>query len=150
VIRASLLVDIRFDSTLTIGEDTLFLAEVLLKCDKICSVHDRYYYYFISEKSAYHSEFSRNKFDEIVAWERLCKHWNNENASVVAYAYRMQWLWKRYRTVTDFKKHCMKDIKYRYKKVKLQVVRYYIKNGLWDKGLKVFVYDFIFKLSAVL
>lgn len=69
----SLLKGLKFDADLYVGEDTLFLARVLDRCDKYAYIPEELYCYVIYESSACHGDFDKKKFTEITAWKKVGK-----------------------------------------------------------------------------
>lgn len=70
--------DIRFDTDLKIGEDTLFLAKCIRSAQVIVCLDKALYYYFINEDSVTSGKYSRKKLDELLAWKRICNVFQEE------------------------------------------------------------------------
>lgn len=70
--RASVVRDLRFDTSLYVGEDTLFFYSAVLRCKKIKFISGSYYHYQIFDESATHGSFNDKKFTEIYAWQKVC------------------------------------------------------------------------------
>lgn len=71
--KKSMIGDIRFESNIYIGEDTLFVARVLEKCNKIYNFEEAFYHYFQSEKSAIRSPYNDKKKTVYVAYSEISK-----------------------------------------------------------------------------
>ena len=68
--RRELIGDLRFES-LTIGEDALFVTELLKRCTR-CAVSDALVtHYYIYNGSSMHREFSLRRLDHLTAWLRI-------------------------------------------------------------------------------
>lgn len=141
--------DTYFPTDLTVGEDTFFLAQIIKKSNNICSLNESLYYYSFVENSVYHSEFSEKRYDEIIAWERICEVFDYKNKSAIAYAQRMQLIWKKYRKSYAFNKKIMKDLYDRYKKIGRNLMPYYISNKRFLNAIKTLTYIFLFKMYAL-
>lgn len=60
--KASFISDLRFNTSFKIGEDTLFMSQVLNKNPAITYIDTPLYYYYQRQESAMHSGFDNNKF----------------------------------------------------------------------------------------
>lgn len=69
--KKSIIKDIRFDSTLYVGEDTYFYAQVLKRAKLICYMSERLYYYRIHTASITHRKFQEKQFTEADAWDKV-------------------------------------------------------------------------------
>lgn len=72
----SAVAQIRFRPDLTIGEDMLFLLEILLRGKKVCLDSYQGYYYYLNEDGAMLRRFKPSYMDQIKCWreaERLLK-----------------------------------------------------------------------------
>ena len=71
-----LLFDLRFDENLILGEDTLFICEIIARAKKIFYSDNAYYHYIIRENSAITSAFNIRKMSGVVAYQKeleLCE-----------------------------------------------------------------------------
>lgn len=62
---------LRFDETLSVGEDTLFFFEALCRCDVFAFVNERPYYYLQYEASATKGSYTPKRWTEILAWQKV-------------------------------------------------------------------------------
>lgn len=87
--KKSIIGNIRFESNIYIGEDTLFVARVLEKCDKVYNFEEAFYHYFQSEKSAIRSPYNDKKKTVYNAYSEILKICKKINRSLyrVANAY---------------------------------------------------------------
>ena len=65
------------------GEDTLFFAQVINKVRTVAYVDEPLYCYVVYACSASKGEINEAKLTEIVAWERVCELFKNENKKFV-------------------------------------------------------------------
>lgn len=72
MVKADLIRDMRFSSELTIGEDLLFVVQVLLKVERFACVPCELYAYWVRPDSATNQKFVIKQLTEIDAWERVC------------------------------------------------------------------------------
>ena len=63
--------NLRFDETLSVGEDTLFFIEALCRCDTIAFINERPYYYLQYETSATKGAYTPKRWTEILAWQKV-------------------------------------------------------------------------------
>lgn len=73
VYKKELLRGIEFSESLYVGEDTLFLSEVIVRSENLIYYDAPLYHYRVLENSAYHGSFDRKKKSEIDAWQRICE-----------------------------------------------------------------------------
>lgn len=69
--KKSMLYDLRFDTSLFVGEDTLFYMSYIKKCKKIKFVPEKKYNYIVYQSSSCHGEYSEKKYTEIIAWKKI-------------------------------------------------------------------------------
>ena len=69
---------IRFDSTLKIAEDTLFLAECIRQTEKIVRLKDALYYYYHNPESVTQCRYFPGKLTEMSAWQRIIELYAEE------------------------------------------------------------------------
>lgn len=62
---------IHFAPDLYVGEDSLFFAQAVRRCEKLVFLSHRYYNYVINDQSALHGNFNEQKFTEVIAWKRI-------------------------------------------------------------------------------
>ena len=75
----NLLKGTRFNPKLSVGEDTLFFAELLKKTRSLAFVDIGYYYYSYNENSLAHGIYRLRHYDEVKAWEGICHLFRNES-----------------------------------------------------------------------
>ena len=88
--RRDKLGDIRFDESLTIGEDMLFLADFVLAMGKnraAAAVDAPVYRYFINPEGAMERKFSESFLDELECWEKLSDRLKDAADKFSAYAF---------------------------------------------------------------
>lgn len=73
---------LRFDTSLKIGEDDLFVFEYLLKCDNVIVIERPLYNYLIRENSAIGSVYTSGKIDSVRAAAKIHKICKNRNLMV--------------------------------------------------------------------
>ena len=69
--HSSLLQDIKFDTSILVGEDSLFFANALMKCESISYVSQKLYYYFIYDNSISHGSYNARRLTEFQAWKKI-------------------------------------------------------------------------------
>ena len=67
----SILIDLKFDTTIFVGEDSLFFVNALVQCDSISYVPNKLYYYFIYNNSLSHGTYGKNRLTEFNAWKKI-------------------------------------------------------------------------------
>ncbi|MFI3212380.1 MAG: glycosyltransferase [Eubacteriales bacterium] len=65
----SVIGNIRFRSGISIGEDMLFLVDLVQNIEKVSVLEEKGYCYFINEEGAMFSEFKESYMDQITCWE---------------------------------------------------------------------------------
>ena len=71
VLYKSYLIDgIRFPAKMTIGEDMLFLIDIVLRAEKMLVTEYDGYRYYINEKGAMKRKFTSSYMDQILCWQR--------------------------------------------------------------------------------
>ena len=129
IYKKNLVQEIRFSEDLHVGEDTLWIAEILNKKIKICSLREKLYYYCILPDSAAHSKFSNMRYDEIVAWGNICKMFRNKNNSTVAYAVRIQIMFDTYKRDGGFSKNICQQLFKEHRKCIKSTIFYWVSKG---------------------
>lgn len=76
--KRSCMEGIRFDSTLKIAEDTLFLAECIRQAKKIVQLKDALYYYYHNPESVTQCRYFPGKLTEMSAWQRIIELYAEE------------------------------------------------------------------------
>lgn len=67
----SLLINLKFDTSISVGEDSLFFVNALVKCDNISYVSNKLYYYFMYNNSLSHGTYNEKRLTEFVAWKKI-------------------------------------------------------------------------------
>lgn len=67
----SVLMNLKFDTSIFVGEDSLFFANALVKCDAVSYVSNNLYYYFLYDSSLSHGTYDKKRLTEFVAWEKI-------------------------------------------------------------------------------
>lgn len=136
IYKKDLVEDVKFSEDLHVGEDTLWLAEIFARKNiKICSLHEKLYYYSILPNSAAHSKYSSKRYDEIVAWRKICTLYKNRNNSRAAYAVRIQEMYDNYKNDSSFSKSICMSLFKEYKECVIPIMGYWL---LRSKYLSVF------------
>ena len=89
IFKAELIKNTIFDENIILGEDTLFICEIISRANKVVYSPNVYYHYIIRENSAITSEFSIKKMTGIVAYRKeldLCQKLGYSKASDYARA----------------------------------------------------------------
>lgn len=98
---------LRFDETISIGEDMLFLAEYYRVCSKVTYVSEALYYYRCNPESVLQQSYQKKQFDVhniscLEAAEKLSKLYENDTEDIlecVAYRKVRSSLWLLYQMV---------------------------------------------------
>ena len=85
--RTDLIGDLRFDTDLHVGEDTVFFSRLLRKARSLVYVDEKYYYYSFREDSLAHHNYSPRRYTEILAWERVCEEAREEDPAFLNECY---------------------------------------------------------------
>lgn len=67
----SVLINLKFDTSIAVGEDSLFFANALVKCDNVSYVSNKLYYYFIYDNSLSHGTYGEKRLTEFIAWKKI-------------------------------------------------------------------------------
>ena len=62
---------LKFDKELFVGEDTLFFAQALKKCESVAYLENGYYFYVQYDLSAAHGEINEKRMTNLLAWEKI-------------------------------------------------------------------------------
>lgn len=62
-----------FSNDLSIGEDTLFLSQAIVRAETLIYYNAPLYNYRVLPESAYHGSYDRKKKTEIDAWQQICR-----------------------------------------------------------------------------
>lgn len=79
--KTTLLEGVNFDSSLYVGEDTLFFAECLYKARRLLYINEIYYYYTYRGESILRGEYNEKRHTEIESWKRVCGLFKDEEKS---------------------------------------------------------------------
>ena len=71
IFDSSLLQNLVFDTNIILGEDTLFICEIISRADKVVYVSNAYYHYAIRENSAITSKFNTKKMTGLIAYSKV-------------------------------------------------------------------------------
>lgn len=69
--QRNLLMDLEFDTTISVGEDSLFYVSALTKCDTVSYISNQLYYYFIYDESLSHGIYNEKRLSEFTAWQKI-------------------------------------------------------------------------------
>lgn len=78
----SIIKDLYFSLDLFVGEDSLFFAEALNRCDYIVNINEKLYYYILYSNSLSQGIYDNRKLTEINAWKRICKVFKKRSGKV--------------------------------------------------------------------
>ena len=62
---------LRFDTSLVVGEDSLFFIQYLLSCKTIAFIHEIMYYYIQHTGSTINRKYTPSRWTEIIAWQKI-------------------------------------------------------------------------------
>lgn len=79
IFKRRIVEEIQFDARFSIGEDSLFFAQCLLKARNLYFVCGTVYHYVRCQESAVHGEFNSKRMSEIYAWEEICNLYQNSS-----------------------------------------------------------------------
>ncbi|MGN0811934.1 MAG: glycosyltransferase family 2 protein [Candidatus Coproplasma sp.] len=74
--------NIFFDSSLCIGEDSLYRAQVIYNSSLIACVKKKMYHYITHDNSAWHSSFKPQKLSEFESWKRIIELYKERRNTV--------------------------------------------------------------------
>lgn len=69
--KLDILEGIKFDESLSVGEDSLFWAQTLVNAQGVEKIEAPLYCYVEYSESALHGELNEKRFSEIIAWEQI-------------------------------------------------------------------------------
>ena len=69
--RREVLQRVRFDTALSVGEDTVFFLQAFLQAGRFAYLPEPLYLYRQRENSAYKQPFSMRQYSEVLAWEQI-------------------------------------------------------------------------------
>lgn len=72
IYKREVLEQLRFQGDLSVGEDTLFFGQVLVRLPRLSYTDRKLYHYMYNTDSVIRSSFSESRYTEITAWQRLC------------------------------------------------------------------------------
>lgn len=92
----NLIKGLNFATDLYVGEDSLFFAQALNRCNKILHLNIVLYHYVRYPESAMHGTYDMKKYTEIVAWKRIVNEFSNrpqemKNNMYISYVRRCYW-----------------------------------------------------------
>lgn len=79
---ANLVQNCRFDEGIILGEDTLFICEIIARADTVFYSGNSYYHYIIRENSAINSNFNMKKMSGLDAYSRNMKFCSEQGFKV--------------------------------------------------------------------
>ena len=123
----------RFDESLFVGEDSLFVACAIKRAKRIVINEKSLYFYFERTGSASRVEnFNEKVYTEIYAWKRICDLYIDnskiQETCFAAYAIRCMRLVEKYLKDKNFRKNYYKKTLIEFRKHYKYVKRYVIKN----------------------
>lgn len=69
--HSSLLQNIKFDTSILVGEDAMFFANAIAKCESVSYVSQKLYFYYIYDESVSHGIYSEPRLTEFKSWEKI-------------------------------------------------------------------------------
>lgn len=82
--------NLRFESNIKVGEDTLFFAQAILNANLIVDVNAPLYYYFIQNSSLRHKPFDYDRFTDVLARDRIIGLFLNNSSTSQLSCYGMR------------------------------------------------------------
>lgn len=79
-----LLNGLTFDKELFVGEDSLFFASALIRCESVVHIFDELYFYYVYDSSALHGTYDGKKITEIDAWDKIIALVANKGKTVAS------------------------------------------------------------------
>ena len=84
--------NIRFDSTIKVGEDTLFFAQAVLKSKCIVDIDNTLYYYYIRSDSLRHKPFDFDRFTDVLARDQIISLFSSNSKESLLSCYGLRTL----------------------------------------------------------
>lgn len=135
--RREILKNFFFDTTLYVGEDSLYFAQCIKRARKLYFVHDQeLYHYVIYTESAAHGEFNPKKVTELTAWKKICDLYNNDSEVVMAYMLRLVGFCKKHYGSAIFREQYLDDLLREYKNYESTYLKALRKRS-WKKAYLV-------------
>ncbi len=147
VYRKDIVKNIVFDNTLSIGEDTYWIAEYLCSTKRITYIKDRLYYYLIREGSAYHTNFSDKRYDEVLAWHRIYELYGGKANVTESYYVTLCEVYNRYHNDKNFDIKYVYDIEKRFQILKPKLLQAYCKDKKWRALISLFLWNIKFTIN---
>lgn len=132
--------NIAFRKGLYVGEDTLFLSEIIKSNEKITFLDDLLFYYIIANESASHGIYNEKKLTELESWEKIIDLYSdrkNQQSNIkAAYCLRCIKILKNYfYKDKNFSKDDYKNVILKYRKN----VKFILRRNLSDKRFFSFI-----------
>lgn len=133
-----------FDETLKIGEDSLFMGQVLKNVDFISFTDRTYYYYFMNLQSVMHEKYSNKMLDELKAWKQIQNLYLEDSAICNTCKFRYLNTCRRVATVMYFSDATDREImrKYRREIIQNQGLIWRTEASFTDK-IKLLIFAYI-------
>ena len=99
VFKKDCIKELRFDTDLYVGEDSLFFAQAVKNSHKLIFLPNQYYNYVIYSGSALHGIFNEKKYTEVIAWKRVTEVFDDNQcihkSACAAYGLSLIHIWQR-------------------------------------------------------
>ena len=101
--RSELLSDLRFDTSIKVGEDSLFLAQAILKADCVVDIDNSLYYYSVRPDSLSHKTYDRDRLTDVIVYDRIIElFYGNSEASLLSCYGKRSWV-----ALRNYRKNCL-------------------------------------------
>lgn len=145
--RQEIAKNILFQDNLKIGEDTLYLAECIHASSKIARVDRALYYYYINDDSVTNGRYSEKKLDELEAWRRVCKVFEDvpevQRSAKAGYALRCRFVAIKYCKDDKFMAKACDEVGKEFRKVAWELMKKWLQVGRYGTFLKT-LYSYYF------
>ncbi|UUC15475.1 glycosyltransferase family 2 protein [Limosilactobacillus fermentum] len=76
--KTALIRDLKFALDLYVGEDSLFIAQAINRCDTVVHVNERLYHHILYDESLSQGLYDDRKYTEVIAWQRIVEEFTNQ------------------------------------------------------------------------
>lgn len=142
--RKELIRGIYFNPYISLGEDSLFFAQCLIRARRIYFSHNKSYHYVIYGDTASHGPFDKNKLSELTAWRMIAELYEddkNYDQVVTAYIIRLIGFCRKYYDDAEFKEKYLDDVIRQYREYKGRYLSSLRKQRKWKSCLNALLFD---------
>lgn len=144
---------VEFKKEYFVGEDTLFLAEVIKRSERITFLYEYLLNYVFGFDTASHGVFDEKKYTEITSWEKVIDLYLDRPKQVrnikAAYAERCIRMIKNYYSDSDlFRNEYYKKISSKYRKNYIYILSEDVKRLDFKSFIKHFLYFIIPRIAS--